>query len=134
MLAVIALNSSTALAGKGKFDVCNITGVYDFGDGPVPTGHVITVGARGCDIHFAHGDPEDWISVVLDDGSEVCTLRLDAELLARSALGMETYRFNSDSSSWELLAANDPPWSTGSGWEYESHYSTVQTGDVDGDG
>ncbi|MHC4086551.1 MAG: FG-GAP-like repeat-containing protein, partial [Planctomycetota bacterium] len=57
-----------------------------------------------------------------------------AELLARSGSGMQTYKFNSAGNSWELVASGNPAWSDAEGWGYEKYYSTIQTGDVDGDG
>jgi parallel beta-helix repeat protein len=57
-----------------------------------------------------------------------------AELLVRSAIGMQTYKFNSAGNSWELVASGNPAWSDAAGWDYEKYYSTIQTGDVDGDG
>ncbi len=57
-----------------------------------------------------------------------------AELLVRSAIGMQTYKFNSAGNSWDLVASGNPDWSDAGGWDHEEYYSTIQTGDVDGDG
>ena len=56
-----------------------------------------------------------------------------AELLARSACGMNTWHFNASSNTWGSLTSCSPgftdPW-----WSYPQYYSTIQTADVDGDG
>ena len=57
-----------------------------------------------------------------------------AELLVRTAIGMQTYKFNSAGNSWELVASGNPDWSDAGGWDGQQYYSTIQTGDVDGDG
>ena len=57
-----------------------------------------------------------------------------AELLARGAAGMETWRFNVISNTWESVVGSNPPWSDDNGWDGQEHYSTIQTADVDGDG
>ena len=54
-----------------------------------------------------------------------------AELLARSASGIEVWAF--DGSGWQQLP-NGPPLSDAAGWDAAEYYSTIQTGDVDGDG
>ena len=55
-----------------------------------------------------------------------------AELLARAPCGMMTYRFNASSFTWEGLAGCNPGFSDPN-WALEQYYSTIQTGDVDGD-
>jgi hypothetical protein len=57
-----------------------------------------------------------------------------AELLARAAAGMRTYRFNTASQSWDFVPASDLGMTDGSGWDQHKYYSTIQTGDIDGDG
>ena len=52
-------------------------------------------------------------------------------LLARSASGIEVWKF--DGSAWHQLP-NGPAWSDAGGWDAPEYYSTIQTGDVDGDG
>lgn len=61
-----------AIAGQAKVDVCHITGVYDFGPGAVPIGHVITVAEPAYPAHRNHGDPEQWVLTNLPDGKTVC--------------------------------------------------------------
>lgn len=64
--------SPVAIAGQAKIDVCHITGVYDFGHGAVPIGHVITVAEPAYPAHRAHGDPEQWVLTNLPNGKTVC--------------------------------------------------------------
>jgi len=52
-------------------------------------------------------------------------------LLARSASGIEVWAF--DGGEWQQLA-NGPAWSDAGGWNRPEYYSTIQTGDIDGDG
>jgi hypothetical protein len=74
MVVILLLTVATsAFGGQPKVDVCHITGTYDFGGGPVEVGHVINIADPAYDKHIAHGDPEVWNVVTLDDGSEVCT-------------------------------------------------------------
>ena len=54
-----------------------------------------------------------------------------AELLGRSASGIEVWAF--DGSGWQQLP-DGPAWSDAGGWNRPEYYSTIQTGDVDGDG
>ena len=54
------------------------------------------------------------------------------ELLARSASGMLTYKWSG--STWEFLDDKSPGWSDKTGWGKHKYYSTVQTGDINGDG
>ncbi|HNP59272.1 MAG TPA: VCBS repeat-containing protein [Nitrospirales bacterium] len=55
-----------------------------------------------------------------------------AELLGRSATGMETFKW--DGTNWKLLKAEDPYWADKNGWDAAKYYSTIQTADIDGDG
>ena len=55
-----------------------------------------------------------------------------AELLARGAGGMDAYEWNG--SSWKLMKASSPKWSDTENWGHEPYYSTIQTGDINGDG
>jgi hypothetical protein len=77
LLAVVAALASfgvPAQAGEEKVDVCHITGTATVNGVPdTPVGHVITIAAPAYPAHIAHGDPEQWSMVTLDDGSEVCT-------------------------------------------------------------
>ena len=54
-----------------------------------------------------------------------------AELLGLSDTALETYAF--ESGSWVWVGANDVPFPENP-WASEQYYSTIQTGDVDGDG
>ena len=62
------------LAAVEKIDVCHITGTYDFGDGhgTLPYGHVINIADPAYPAHIEHGDPVDWTTDTLADGTEVC--------------------------------------------------------------
>jgi hypothetical protein len=76
ILALLVIITPAPVAvgqGQSKVDVCHITGEYDFGSGPQPIGHVISIADPAYESHLAHGDPEHWEAVVLGDGSEVCT-------------------------------------------------------------
>jgi hypothetical protein len=59
-------------AGVEKIDVCHITGEHDFGDGPMPIGHVITIADPAYSAHIEHGDPEQWSQTELPDGTQGC--------------------------------------------------------------
>ena len=54
------------------------------------------------------------------------------ELLARSASGIVTYKWNGN--SWKLLASKSPEWSDKKRWDKRPYYSTIQTADINGDG
>lgn len=54
-----------------------------------------------------------------------------AELLARGAGGMQAWEY--EEGVWRQLP-NGPAWSDAGGWNMPEYYSTIQTGDVDGDG
>ena len=56
-----------------------------------------------------------------------------AELLARGAGGIEVYGFDPNTNAWSQLP-NGPTWSDAEGWNTPQYYSTIQTGDLDGDG
>ena len=60
------------------------------------------------------------------DGSE--------ELLARGPRGMDTYGWDKDKREWTLWRVENPAWSDAAGWKSPQYYSTIQTGDIDGDG
>ena len=55
-----------------------------------------------------------------------------AEMLARSTNGIETYKWSG--STWNRVDSKNPPWSDKEGWEKHRYYSTIQLGDIDGDG
>ena len=49
-------------------------------------------------------------------------------LVGRADAGIETWRFDTGTSSWSLLAVASPPWSDNpNGWNDETNYSTIQT-------
>lgn len=57
------------------------------------------------------------------------------ELLARSAAGMNTYQWIESEQSWEPLGKpGNPAYSDKAGWGHPQYYSTIQLGDIDGDG
>ncbi|MEZ4520750.1 MAG: VCBS repeat-containing protein [Thermomicrobiales bacterium] len=55
-----------------------------------------------------------------------------AELLARDADGLNTYRWNG--SGWDQIGTERPAWSDAYGWNAPQYYQTIQAGDIDGDG
>lgn len=106
-----------ALAGQAKVDVCHITGVYDFGHGAVPIGHVITVAEPAYPAHRAHGDPEQWVLSNLPDGKTVCrsasTVTVAVEPAATgSVIGGGLYGWGDFAT---LTATANPGW-VFSGW------------------
>ena len=62
LFANLIFTNSVALAQQSKTPVCHVTGTYDFGNGPVAIGHVITIADPALPTHMAHG--EDRKSVV----------------------------------------------------------------------
>ena len=69
--------NSVALAQQSKTPVCHVTGTHDFGNGPVPIGHVITIADPALPTHIEHGDSVDYTLQTLPDGKTVCTPNLD---------------------------------------------------------
>ena len=61
-----------AIAGQAKVDVCHTTGIYDFGHGAVPIGHVLLVAEAAYPTHSTHGDPKQWVPTNLPDGKTLC--------------------------------------------------------------
>lgn len=57
-----------------------------------------------------------------------------AEILARSAHGVDTWAFDAKRGSWEQLAGATPPISDDSGWGRPEYYTTLRLGDVNDDG
>ena len=55
------------------------------------------------------------------------------ELLARAAAGIWAYQFDPATNAWAALP-NGPAWSNATGWDQPQYYTTIQTGDIDGDG
>ena len=55
-----------------------------------------------------------------------------AELLARTAKGIDTYKWSG--SEWSQVDSANPPWSDKNDWKKQRYYLTIQTGDIDGDG
>lgn len=60
------------LWGKGKKELCHITGVYDFGQGKVPIGHVIKVPEPAYLSRIKKGDIGGWDVANLPNGQKVC--------------------------------------------------------------
>ena len=56
-----------------------------------------------------------------------------AELLARGTNGMQTWKFNQVTDTWEELTANSPQWSDALGWDGVDNYSTIQAANIDED-
>lgn len=106
-----------ALAGQAKVAVCHITGVYDFGHGAVPIGHVITVAEPAYPAHRAHGDPEPWVLTNLPNGKTVCrpasaVTAVAEPAVAGSITGGGLYGWGELAT---LTATANPGW-TFSGW------------------
>jgi hypothetical protein len=55
------------------------------------------------------------------------------ELLGRGVDGMEAYRYNDDTNTWDPVAENGP-FSNADGWDEAQYYHTIHSGDIDGDG
>jgi hypothetical protein len=73
-VSVLLSTGAVAHAGQEKVEVCHITGTATVDGVPdTPVGHVISVAAPAYRAHIAHGDPEQWNVVTLDDGRTVCT-------------------------------------------------------------
>ena len=75
---LLALIATPISAGQPKVDVCHITGEHDFGYGPVPIGHVINVAKPAVTAHRNHGDPDPFVTQMLD-GEEICLSANDAD-------------------------------------------------------
>jgi hypothetical protein len=56
-----------------------------------------------------------------------------AEVIARSAGGIEVWKFDPSSNAWSRLP-DGPGWSDAGGWDQTKFYSTIQTADINGDG
>jgi hypothetical protein len=57
-----------------------------------------------------------------------------AELIARFAAGIETWKYDPKQQVWNLLYSG-PAWSDGgNGWQNPVYYQTIQCADIDGDG
>jgi len=79
LFANLIFTNSVALAQQSKTPVCHVTGTYDFGNGPVAIGHVITIADPALPTHMAHGDAVDYVLATLPDGTTVCTPNLDGD-------------------------------------------------------
>ncbi len=73
---MIAVN---AYAGAVKTDICHITGTFDFGNGEIPIGHIITIADPAYPVHLEHGDPEVWASSYDKNGNEFCTAKVEID-------------------------------------------------------
>ncbi len=63
-----------ARAGQEKFAICHVSDVGVVNGVPDTSyGRVINVPARAHEVHVGHGDPEQWATGTLPDGTEVCT-------------------------------------------------------------
>jgi len=70
---------TTVFAGQEKTSVCHITGAYDFGNGSVAIGHVITIANPALPAHMKHGDATEYQMQTLPDGDIVCTPNIDSD-------------------------------------------------------
>jgi hypothetical protein len=57
-----------------------------------------------------------------------------SELFARTPIGLEVHSFDTTTGQWEVRLGEDAPFSDAAGWQRPKYYSTIQSGDVDGDG
>jgi hypothetical protein len=57
-----------------------------------------------------------------------------AEVLALGPGGLETWSYDPAKKAWAKLVSGTPLQLTGAPWEERSHFATIQTGDIDGDG
>lgn len=73
----VLIIAGIALAGQEKVDVCHITGMFDFGSGDVPVGHVILIADPAYPAHLEHGDPDAYTLVYDADGNEYCTAQVE---------------------------------------------------------
>ncbi len=81
-------------------------------------------------------NPQGWIFPYYYSTIQTADIDGDgaAELLARSASGVETYKWDQSQSSWTLLRTESPAWSDTNGFDHPQYYETIQTADIDGDG
>lgn len=79
VILVTLFANNVALAQQSKTPVCHVTGTYDFGNGPVAIGHVITIADPALPTHIDHGDSADYTLQTLPDGETVCTPNLDSD-------------------------------------------------------
>ena len=52
-------------------------------------------------------------------------------LMARSAIGIETWKFDTTTNVWSNVTTACPPWSDGSGWGQAAYYSSIHSAVVD---
>ncbi|MCU0309139.1 MAG: VCBS repeat-containing protein [Thermoleophilia bacterium] len=97
-----------------------------------PTAQVFTRLDRGTDLPFS--DAAGWDDPQYFETIQAADVDGDrrAELMARTAGGLQTYRFAPATGSWARVggALTD----LGPGWGRPSSYRTIQTADIDGDG
>lgn len=104
-IAVMLATGLNAYAGEAKVAICHITGTYDFGEGEVPIGHVISIADSAYQSHIDHGDPEAWTMAQTDEGETVCTCSLCPSLASLPANEYPTYWGDFD---WEVCNPVDP--------------------------
>jgi hypothetical protein len=73
LLVLMLAAAMPAFAGQEKSAVCHMTGTYDFGQGDVPAGHLITIADPALDSHIDHGDTQTYVEKKMKDGEVVCT-------------------------------------------------------------
>ncbi len=101
---------------------------------------------RNCERVKLGGMPDfalpSWSDGLWSDASAYDTIRtgdIDGdgkdELVGRSPFGIETYRFDPGTGQWiPMYAGADPELNDPGGWDEPQYYSTIQLGDVNGDG
>ncbi|MCC5952536.1 MAG: VCBS repeat-containing protein [Acidimicrobiia bacterium] len=81
--------------------------------------------------HFGWDDPQFYETIQTTDAD---TSERPAMLVARGGGGIVTRQWDNTSNTWQTLSVYSPAWSDDAGWDYVSAYSTIQTGDITGDG
>ncbi len=80
-------------------------------------------------------DAEGWNQVQYYSTIHAADINNDnkAELVARSAFGLETWGFDQISDTWKQLSANNPAWRDAEGWANPQYYSTIRLADFNND-
>jgi V8-like Glu-specific endopeptidase len=73
----------------------------------------------------AWSDASGWGDVANYSTMHLAVANNDLYLLARTDAGVDTWRFDTASSTWSKRADNTPAWSDASGWDDVANYSTM---------
>ena len=79
VIVPVLMIAISVYAGAVKIDVCHITGTFDFGNGEIPVGHIITIADPAYSAHLEHGDPEVWALTYDNNGNETCTAKVEID-------------------------------------------------------